>query len=63
MKAMSWQTVEGGFRELVGMVLEEWGTLIGDEKTAVVGKREQLVGKLQLRHDLRKEQAYRRLAG
>jgi uncharacterized protein YjbJ (UPF0337 family) len=41
----------------VGKAKEKWGKLTDDDLTAINGKREQLVGKIQERYGIAKEAA------
>ena len=44
---MSWNRVEGNWKDLKGKVKEQWGKLTDDDLTIINGKREQLEGKIQ----------------
>jgi uncharacterized protein YjbJ (UPF0337 family) len=58
---MNWDTVKGNWKQFSGMVKEKWGKLTDDDLTAVAGKRDQLLGKLQERYGYAKDQAEREL--
>jgi uncharacterized protein YjbJ (UPF0337 family) len=55
--AMNWDRVEGNWKQIKGNVKTKWGKLTDDDLTAINGKREQLVGKLQERYGIAKDQA------
>jgi uncharacterized protein YjbJ (UPF0337 family) len=42
---MSWDMIEGNWKQFVGKVKEQWGKLTDDDLAQVNGKREQLEGK------------------
>ena len=52
---MNWDIIEGQWKELKGKVLSEWAILSSDDRLAIQGKREELIGKLQSRHGIEKE--------
>jgi uncharacterized protein YjbJ (UPF0337 family) len=54
---MNWDLIEGRWKQSMGKVRVKWGKLTDDDVTAVNGKREQLVGKLQERYGLAKDAA------
>lgn len=48
---------EGKWKQLKGQVKQRWGKLTDDDITHMSGKRDELVGKLQERYGITKEQA------
>jgi uncharacterized protein YjbJ (UPF0337 family) len=54
---MSWDVIQGNWKQLVGNVKEQWGKLTDDEITQIDGKREQLEGKLQEKYGYGKDKA------
>lgn len=54
---MNSDTFEGRWRMLRGKVQEEWGKITDDDLDKINGRREQLVGKIQLRYGLAREDA------
>ncbi len=48
---------EGKWKQLKGSVKQRWGKLTDDDVTRLTGKRDELVGKLQERYGITKEQA------
>lgn len=54
---MNWNQVEGKWNELKGEVKEKWGKLTDDDLDVIAGKRDKLVGKLQQRYGITKEEA------
>jgi uncharacterized protein YjbJ (UPF0337 family) len=52
---MSWDRIEGNWKQFTGKVKEQWGKLTDDDLTAIKGKREQLEGKIQERYGYAKD--------
>jgi uncharacterized protein YjbJ (UPF0337 family) len=48
---------EGRWNQIKGTVREKWGQLTDDDFTQIAGKKDQLVGRVQERYGLAKEQA------
>ena len=58
---MHWQEISGQWTQFKGKLREHWGKLTDDELDRVAGDREQLIGKLQEKHGLTREEAERQL--
>ncbi|MBV9081871.1 MAG: CsbD family protein [Acidobacteriaceae bacterium] len=56
---MNWDQVEGKWKQLKGSVKQRWGNLTDDDLTTLSGKRDELVGRLQERYGITREQAMR----
>lgn len=56
---MNWDQIEGKWKEYSGRFREKWGKLTDDDWHVIAGKRDQLVGRIQQRYGLEKEQAQR----
>ncbi len=54
---MNWDTVKGNWKQMTGKVKEEWGDLTDDEITEAEGDRDKLVGKVQAKYGIAKEEA------
>jgi uncharacterized protein YjbJ (UPF0337 family) len=54
---MNWDEIAGRWKQSVGKAKEKWGKLTDDDLTAINGKRDQLVGKIQERYGIVKEAA------
>jgi len=50
---------EGKWKQLKGSVKQRWGKLTDDDVTSLSGKKDELVGKLQERYGITREQAQR----
>ena len=58
---MDWNRIEGSWRELRGNVKQQWGKLTDDDLDVIGGKRQELVGRLQKKYGLAKEEAERQV--
>ena len=56
---MNWDQVEGKWKQAGGKVKEKWGKLTDDDLQVIAGKRDQLIGKIQERYGIAKEDAAR----
>lgn len=54
---MNWDQIEGNWKRLRGKARERWGKLTDDDLDVIRGKRDQLVGAVQKRYGLAKEEA------
>jgi uncharacterized protein YjbJ (UPF0337 family) len=60
---MNWDQVAGNWNQVKGKIMTEWGKLTSDELTQAEGRREQIIGLLQKRCGLMKEEAEQRVDG
>ena len=58
---MNQDQLQGKWKQLRGSVKQKWGKLTDDDLTAIGGKRDELVGRLQQRYGYEKDQAEREL--
>lgn len=58
---MAWDQIEGNWKQFKGKVKETWGDLTDDELDQIAGKRDVLLGKIQERYGIEKDEAERRL--
>ena len=58
---MNSDQMKGNWKQFVGKAKEKWGRLTNDDWTVVEGKRDQLVGKIQERYGITREEAERQL--
>jgi uncharacterized protein YjbJ (UPF0337 family) len=56
---MNWDRVEGSWKELRGHIKEQWGKLTDDDIDVIAGKQDQLIGKLQQRYGMARDEADR----
>lgn len=52
-----WEKFKGSWGQTKGAVKEQWGKLTDDDLLAIEGRRDQLVGKIQARYGITKEEA------
>ena len=52
-----WDRVEGEWKQFSGKVKEQWGKLTDDDLDVIAGKRDQLLGRIQERHGIAKDEA------
>jgi len=58
---MNWDRVEGQWKQKRGKAVQHWGKLMNDELAAIAGKHEQVVGILQEKYGIAKEEATRQV--
>jgi uncharacterized protein YjbJ (UPF0337 family) len=58
---MNSDQLKGNWTQFVGKAKEKWGRLTDDDWKVVEGKRDQLVGKIQERYGITREEAERQL--
>jgi uncharacterized protein YjbJ (UPF0337 family) len=58
---MNWDQVAGNWKQLKGKVKEKWGDLNDDDLTYIDGKRDQLIGRVQERYGIAKDEAERQV--
>jgi uncharacterized protein YjbJ (UPF0337 family) len=58
---MNWDRIEGNWKQLTGKVRQQWGKLTDDDLDVIAGRRDQLLGRIQQRHGLAKDEADRQL--
>jgi uncharacterized protein YjbJ (UPF0337 family) len=54
---MNWDQIEGKWKQSMGKVKKNRGKPTDDDLTAINGKKEQLVGKIQERYEIAKDAA------
>ena len=54
---MNWDRVEGKWKQFRGSVRTKWGKLTDDDLDMIAGKKDKLVGLLQERYGIAKEEA------
>jgi uncharacterized protein YjbJ (UPF0337 family) len=58
---MNWDTMKGQWKQFRGKVKEQWGDLTDDDLDRIEGKRDQLLGAVQKRYGIAKEEAEKQL--
>jgi uncharacterized protein YjbJ (UPF0337 family) len=54
---MNKDTIEGNWKQLKGKAKEQWGKLTDDDFDVIAGKRDQLLGRIQERHGISRDEA------
>jgi uncharacterized protein YjbJ (UPF0337 family) len=54
---MNWDRIEGKWKQFTGSAREHWGKLTDDDFKVAAGKKENLVGRIQERYGIAKEEA------
>ena len=57
---MNWDQIAGQWKQVKGTVKSQFGKLTDDDLTQIAGKRDQLIGKIQERYGISREEAHRR---
>lgn len=60
---MNQDRIQGRWKQLKGKVKEQWGKLTDDDLDVIDGRRDQLLGRIQQRHGLAREEADSQLQG
>lgn len=58
---MNWDKIEGNWKQMKGSVKEKWGKLTEQDLITIHGKRDQLIGRLQERYGIVKEEAEKQI--
>ena len=58
---MNWDQVEGKWKQMKGSVRTRWGKLTDDDLELIKGQKDQLVGKIQERYGIQKDEAQRQV--
>jgi uncharacterized protein YjbJ (UPF0337 family) len=58
---MNQDRIEGNWKLVKGKVKEQWGELTDDDLDVIAGKRDQLLGRIQQRHGIAKDEAERQV--
>jgi uncharacterized protein YjbJ (UPF0337 family) len=58
---MNWDTIEGKWEQLKGDVKGKWAKLTDDDVSSVSAKKDKLVGKIQERYGVLKDEAERQV--
>ena len=56
---MNWDRVSGSWKTFRGRVREQWGRLTDDDLDRIAGQRDQLVGRIQQRYGMERDEAER----
>jgi len=59
---MNWDQIAGDWKQFSGKIREKFGKLTDDDFTKIGGQRDQLLGAIQKRYGVAKEEAERQLS-
>jgi len=54
---MNWDRVEGNWKQMKGKAQQKWGKLTNDDLNLVEGKRIELIGRIQERYGVQRDEA------
>ena len=60
---MNWDRIRGQLRQMTGRLKSSWGKATDDDATNMAGKRQVLIGKLQARYGVLKDDAEKQIDG
>jgi uncharacterized protein YjbJ (UPF0337 family) len=58
---MNQDRIEGNWTQFKGKVKEQWGKLTDDDLDIIAGKRDQLLGRIQERHGMARDEAEKQI--
>ena len=58
---MNTDRIRGQWKQVKGRIKEQWGRLTEDDLDVIAGKRDQLLGRIQQRHGVAKDEAQRQV--
>lgn len=58
---MNWDIAAGNWKQFKGKVKEQWADLTDDDLTKIEGRRDQLIGRVQERYGVAKDEAERQV--
>jgi uncharacterized protein YjbJ (UPF0337 family) len=58
---MNWDQIKGSWMQIKGIAKEKWGKLTDDDMDVIAGKRDILLGKIQEKHGVAREEAEKEL--
>jgi uncharacterized protein YjbJ (UPF0337 family) len=58
---MNWDRIEGQWKQMKGKVRAKWGKLTDDDLDVIAGHKDQLIGRIQERYGIQKDEAERQV--
>jgi uncharacterized protein YjbJ (UPF0337 family) len=58
---MNWDQIAGKWKQMKGSAKTRWGKLTDDDLDVIAGQKDQLVGRIQERYGIAKEEAQRQV--
>jgi uncharacterized protein YjbJ (UPF0337 family) len=59
--SMNQDRLAGNWKQMKGKVKEQWGRLTDDDLDVIAGRRDQLLGRIQERHGVARDEAERQV--
>lgn len=59
---MNWDIAKGQWKQFRGQVEEQWGNLTDDDLDKIEGKRDQLLGAVQKRYGIARDEAEKQIS-
>ncbi len=59
---MNWDQIKGNWKQFQGRAKQQWGKLTGDDLTRAEGDRDILIGRIQERYGVAREEAERQVS-
>jgi uncharacterized protein YjbJ (UPF0337 family) len=59
--SINWDEIEGDWKQIKGKIRQKWAELTEDDVEEVGGKKDVLVGKLQKRYGIAKDEAEKQI--
>ncbi len=59
---MNWDRIKGNWKQFRGQAKQQWGKLTDDDMDVIEGRREELVGRIQARYGIAKDEAERQVS-
>ncbi len=59
---MNWDIAKGQWKQFRGQVQEQWGKLTNDDLDKIEGKRDQLLGAVQKRYGIARDEAEKQIS-
>ena len=57
---MNWDQIQGKWKQVKGSARQQWGKLTDDDLDMIAGERDKLIGRLQERYGIAREEAQSR---
>lgn len=61
MNTINRDRLQGQWKQVKGKIKEQWGRLTEDDLDVIAGKRDQLLGRIQERHGIARDEAQRQV--
>jgi uncharacterized protein YjbJ (UPF0337 family) len=58
---MNWDRIEGNWKQFKGRARQQWGKLTDDELEQIKGHRDELIGRIQERYGIERDEAERQV--